>query len=93
MAYGLYRKGKGGTLRKLTGDPRGARNQKNIIVWDVTKKGVLDWIRKWGTQTQKMKHLEMKPVTKRRRRKGSVRKYNSGIGGDLWWNPVTHWGR
>ena len=69
MPYGLYRKGKGGTLRKLKGDPRGARNQKNLIVWDTTKKGVFKWIRKWGTDTQKIKHLGMKPVSQKKRKR------------------------
>ena len=57
MPYALYRKGKGGTLRKVSGNPRSIKNQKNLIVWDYTKKGVKSWVKKWGTKTQKRKHL------------------------------------
>jgi len=57
LPYGLYRKGKGGSLKKISGNPRNKSNQKNLIVWDPTKKGVKSWIRKWGTGTQKKKHL------------------------------------
>jgi len=55
--YGLYRKGKGGSLKKIYGNPRNNTNQKNLIVWDRTKKGVKTWIKDWGTKTQKDKYL------------------------------------
>jgi hypothetical protein len=57
MPYGLYRIGKGGTIRKITGNPRSKRNQKYLIVWDNRKKDIKSWIKKWGTKTQKQKHL------------------------------------
>ncbi len=57
MAFGLYRKGKGGSLRKIQGNPRSKGNQKNIIVWEPTKKGVKGWIRSYGTHSQKKRHL------------------------------------
>lgn len=82
MPYALYRGGKGGTIRKITGDPRGAKNQRNLIVWDPTKKGVLKWIKEWGTNTQKIKHLRRKPVSQRKRKRSTrTRKYaRSGKG-------------
>jgi len=57
MTYGLYKKGKGGTIKKIRGNPRNQTNQKNMIVWNDSKKQVKSWIRKWGTKTQKIKHL------------------------------------
>jgi len=57
MAYGLYRKGKGGTIKKIRGNPRSPSNQKYMIVWDSTKKGVKSWIKEYGNKTQKRKHL------------------------------------
>ena len=58
MAYGLYRKGKGGSLRKISGNPRTYVPQKNLIVWGKSKKEVKSWIKKYGTKTQKDKHLK-----------------------------------
>ena len=57
MAYGLYRKGKGGVIKKIRGNPRSPSNQKNLIVWAGRKGDVKSWIRQWGTKTQKEKHL------------------------------------
>lgn len=57
MPYGLYRKGKGGTIRKVKGNPRSPTNQRNLIVWDKTKKGVKTWIKEYGKKTHKEKHL------------------------------------
>lgn len=59
MAYALFRKGKGGQIRKIK--PRkGKPRLKNLIVWDYTKKGVKSWIKKWGNKSQKEKHLKRK---------------------------------
>jgi hypothetical protein len=66
MAYGLYRTGKGGKLRKIRGNPRSPTNQRNMIVWNSRKKGIKTWIRKWGTKTQKEKHIKFKRKKRRK---------------------------
>lgn len=57
MSYGLFRKGKGGQIRKIK-SRRGKPKLKNMVVWATTKKQVLTWIKKWGTKSQKEKHLK-----------------------------------
>jgi len=60
MAYGLFREGRGGTIRKIKsriGKPRTKRTKK-LIVWHPQKKEILKWIKKWGTKSQKRKHLK-----------------------------------
>lgn len=59
MAYGLFRKGRGGQIRKIK-SRKGKPKLKNLVVWDNTKKGILSWIKKWGTKSQKEKHLKSK---------------------------------
>jgi len=40
MPYALYRKGKGGTLRKVTGNPRSIKIKK-ILLYGIIQKKVL----------------------------------------------------
>ena len=56
MAYGFYKKGK--KVIKITGNPRSKTNQKNLVVWAPTKKGLKEWAKKWGTKKQKEKILK-----------------------------------
>ena len=56
--YGLYKKGTGGNIRKIKGNPRSPKNLRDVIVWDNSKKGVKSWIKTYGTKTQKTKHLK-----------------------------------
>lgn len=57
MVYALYRKGSGGTIRHINGNPRSPANQRKMVVWTTSKKGVKSWIREFGTTAQKQKHL------------------------------------
>jgi hypothetical protein len=55
MTYGLYKHSN--KIRKIRGNPRSLSNQKGLIVWTQTKKGVQSWIKEWGTKSQKEKYL------------------------------------
>lgn len=51
MAYAVYRGGR--KIRKVVGNPRSPTNQKGLVVWAPTHRGVKDWVKKWGTKKQK----------------------------------------
>ena len=55
MTYAIYRGGK--RIRKIRGNPRSPSNQRGLVVWDRTRKGVKQWVREWGTKKQKQKYL------------------------------------
>ena len=55
MTYGIYRKGR--KIRKIIGNPRAPSNQKGLIIWAPTQKGVKSWIREWGSKTMKKKYI------------------------------------
>lgn len=57
MAYALYRGKNGGSIRAISGNPRNRSNQRGLVVWAPKKTEVKSWIRRWGTNTQKSKHL------------------------------------
>lgn len=56
MKYGLYKKSN--TIKKILGNPRAPRAQKNIVVWHDTRKGVVEWIKEYGTKQQKQMVLK-----------------------------------
>jgi len=56
MSYGIYKNGI--KIKKIEGNPRSPSNQKGMVVWSSTKKGVKTWVKRWGTKKQKEKFLE-----------------------------------
>lgn len=55
--YGLFKSGRGGVLKQIKGNPRRPVMVKKVFVWGTSKSKVKSWIREWGTNTQKRKHL------------------------------------